>query len=167
MTERAIFNRKYTDYTPNQTQVWLVNGAGVTTNAVKTQTFVAGDNLIQGAVVYVSGTKVYLASAASGVPAYKNSAIGVTTQAALINSGVAVNLGDIALVSSSNLTSETQMVPGQYYYLSKYAGQLTQYSTPSGSVTISGGYSALVTLGLALSFTELQLRIDQPIAVSG
>lgn len=167
MTDRAIFNRKYTDYTPASTQVWLVNGAGVTTLPVKSQTFVAGTNLIQGDAVYVSGTQVFPATAASGDASFKVNAVGFTTTSATVTSGVSVVFDDIALISSSNLVGETQMVPGQYYYLSKFAGKITQYVTASGSVTASGGYSNLVSLGVALSPSELAVMIAQPVNLYG
>lgn len=161
--DRAIFNRRYTDFTPGTTQVWLANGAGVTTDLSSTQEFTAGDNLDQGTVVYVSGTYVLPASAASGVAAEQYNAIGITAASAGVTSGVAVNLDDIAVVSSANLTGETSLTPGQYYYLSKYTGQLTRFSTASGTVTAASGYAALVNLGLALSSTELHLEIQPPV----
>jgi hypothetical protein len=157
VTDRNIFNRRYTDFTPGGTQVWLVNGAGVTTSAPSTQTFTAGDNLIQGQVVYVSGTYVLPASAASGVAATQYNAIGITAASAGVTSGVAVNLDDIAVIGSSNLTGEQTLTPGQYYYLSKFTGQLTKFATASGTVSASGGYAALVNLGVALSTTELSI----------
>ena len=91
MTERAIFNRKYTDFTPGGTQVWLVNGAGVTTSAASTQDFTAGANLIQGEVVYVSGVYALPASAASGVSSDQYQAIGITAAAASASSAAAVS----------------------------------------------------------------------------
>jgi len=165
MTTRAIFNRQYTDYTPGNQQVWLVNGAGVTTSAVKTQTFTAGATLIQGQVVYVSGTYVLPASAASGVTDQQYSAIGITTEAAASSASVAVTLDDTAVVSSANLTAETQLIPGEYYYLSKFSGQLTRYSTASGLVTSASGYAALVGIGQALSPSELQVEIEPPVVL--
>ena len=163
MTDRAIFNRKYTDFTPGGTQVWLVNGAGVTTTLSSTQQFTAGSSLIQGQVVYVSGTYVLPARAASGVAPEVYNAIGITTTAASALSGVVVNLDDVAVVGAANLVGETSMVPGQYYFLSKYNGQLTRYSTASGTVTASGGYAASATIGLALSASELQVEIGSPL----
>jgi hypothetical protein len=160
--DRAIFNRRYTDFTPGTTQVWLANGAGVTTGLSSTQNFTAGANLAQGTVVYVSGTYVLPATAASGVAEAQYNAIGVTAESAGVTSGVAVNLDDIAVVGSSNLTGETSLTPGQYYYLAKYTGQLTKFQTASGTVTASGGYAALVNLGIALSTTEIQLEIQSP-----
>ena len=163
MTDRAIFNRKYTDYIPASNQVWLVNGAGVTTLPVKSQTFVAGTNLIQGDAVYVSGTQVFPATAASGEASFKVNAIGFTTASATVTSGVSVVFDDIALINSSNLVGESQLVPGQYYYLSKYTGEITRYSTASGIVTAASGYAALVNLGIALSTTELHVEIEAPV----
>lgn len=163
MTERAIFNRKYTSFTPAGTQVWLTNGAGVTTSAASTQDFTAGANLIQGQVVYVSGTYVLPASAASGVSPDQYQAIGITAAAASASSTVAVNLDDIAVVSDANITADSVLVPGAFYYLSQYDGQLTRYSTASGTVTAASGYAALVNLGLALSTTELHVEIQPPV----
>jgi hypothetical protein len=165
MTTRAIFNRQYTDYTPAGQQVWLVNGAGVTTSAAQTQNFTAGATLIQGEVVYVSGTYVLPASAASGVTPAQYNAIGITTQAAATSATVAVTLDDTAVVSSANLTGDTQLVPGEYYYLSKFTGQLTRYSTASGLVTLASGYAALVNIGQALSTSELQVEIEPPVVL--
>ena len=76
-----------------------------------------------------------------------------------------ITVDDVAVVSSANLVAETQLVPGKYYYLSKYTGKLTQYSTASGTVTASGGYAALVNVGQALSPTELQVEIEAPVVL--
>lgn len=165
MTERAIFNRKYTSYTPALTQVWILNGDAVTTSVASTQTFTAAVNLIQGEVVYVSGVYALPASAASGVSPEQYQVIGVTSEAATALDSVDVNLDDTVVVSDANITSDTQLVPGQFYYLSQYDGQVTRYSTASGVVTASGGYAALVNLGLALSTTELSLEIQPPVSL--
>lgn len=165
MPTRAIFNRQYESYTPGSTQVWLVNGAGVTTSPITTQTLTAGSTLLQGDVVYVSGTYALPANAASGVSPTNYNVIGVTTTAAALSSPVTITVDDTVVLSSANLVGETQLVPGKYYYLSKYAGKLTQYSTTSGTVTASGGYAALVTVGQALSPTELQVEIEAPVVL--
>lgn len=165
MTTRAIFNRQYTDYSPGGQQVWLVNGAGVTTSAVKTQAFTAGAALIQGDVVYVSGTYVLPASAASGVSPDKYAAIGITAEAAASSATVNVILDDTAVISDLNIAAETALVPGQYYYLSKYDGQITRYSTASGVITAASGYAAVVGIGQALSTTELQVEIEPPVVL--
>lgn len=165
MADRAIFNRKYTSFTSGGTQVWLVNGAGVTTTFPTTQTFTAGQNLIQGQVVYVSGTSVFSATALSGVPSTNYEAIGITAASAGSSSGVAVILDDVAVLSSANITAESALIPGEYYYLSKYTGQVTRYSTTSGVISASGTnlYQALVGIGIALSTTELEVEIDTPV----
>ena len=165
MTDRAIFNRRYTSFSPGGQQVWLVNGTSVTTSASTTQTFTAGSALIQGAPVYVSGTYALPASAGSGVATTNYSVIGFATESAASGSGVAVVLDDTAVISSANLVGETQLTPGQYYYLARYSGQITKYATASGTVTASGGYAALVTVGLALSTSELQVEIEPPVIV--
>lgn len=164
MTDRAIFNRKYTSFTPAGSEVWLINGAGVTTSLPSTQQFIAGANLIQGAVVYASGTQVFPASALSGLAAFNYSAIGITSAAAGVTSGVAINLDDVATVSSNNISAESSLIPGEYYFLSKYTGQITRYTTASGSITTSGTdqYQALVNIGRALSTTELEVEILPP-----
>lgn len=163
MTERAIFNRKYSSFTPGGTQVWLANGTGVTTSAASTQEFTAGANLVQGQVVYVSGVYALPASAASGVAPEQYQAIGITAEAASTSDPVTVNLDDIAVVSDVNITADSVLVPGSFYYLSQYTGELTRYSTASGTVTAASGYAALVNLGLALSTTELHVEIQPPV----
>lgn len=165
MTTRAIFNRKYESYTPGSTEVWLVNGAGVTTSFAQTQTLTAGATLIQGDVVYVSGTYALPATAASGVDATRYNAVGITATAAALSSSVDVNVDDVAVVSASNLIGETQLVPGEYYYLAKYSGKLTRYTTSSGLVTAASGYAALVSVGQALSPTELQVEVQPPVVL--
>jgi hypothetical protein len=167
MPDRAIFNRKYTSFTPGGTQVWLVNGAGVTTTFPTSQNFTAGENLIQGQVVYVSGTSVFSATALSGVPATRYQAIGITTAAATAATSVTVTTDDVAVLNSANITAETALIPGEYYYLSKYSGQVTRYTTASGTVSASGTnqYQVIAGVGIALSTTELEVEIDVPILI--
>ena len=165
MTDRAIFNRIYTSFQPGSTEVYLINGAGVTTSPSPTANFIAGVNLIQGAVVYVSGTYVLPASAASGVSPTLYNPIGITTAAASAAATVPVNLDYNVVVSATNITAESTLVPGEYYYLSKFAGQLTRFTTASGDITASGGYTAVVSVGQAVSTSELQIEIDAPIII--
>lgn len=165
MTIRAIFNRKYESYTPGGVEVYLVNGAGVTTSLPTSQTFTAGTSLIQGTAVFVSGTFVFPANAASGVDSTNYSVIGITAEAAPSASGVAVILDSVATISSANLAGDTQLIPGVYYYLSKFAGKITKFSTASGLVTAASGYAALVNVGLALSPSELQIEIEAPVVL--
>jgi len=165
MTTRAIFNRQYTDYTPGNQQVWLINGAGVTTTPVTTQTFTAGEDLIQGDTVYLSGTYVFTASAASGVAPTNYAPIGITTTAAATSAQVTVVLDDTAVLTSANLAGDTALIPGEYYYLSKYPGKLVRYSTVSGLVTAASGYAALVNVGQAVSTSELQIEIEPAVVL--
>lgn len=165
MTDRALFNRRYTSYTPGTTQVWLVNGAGVTTSPATTLTFSAGDNLVQGEVVYVSGTYVLPASAASGVDPALWNPIGITAEAAVTAADVDVILDDIAIVSSGNIVHQTALTPGQYYYLANIPGKLTASTAPSG-ITTSGLYGAMTPVGLALSASELHVEIGSPVTLT-
>jgi len=165
MTDRAVFNRRYTSYTPGSTQVWLVNGAGSVTSPASTITFTAGETLVQGEVVYVSGTHVLPASTATGVDVSLWNAIGITAEAAASSADVDVILDDIALVSSGNLVHQTALTPGQYYYVANIAGKLTTATAPSG-ISISGGYAALTPVGLAISATELHVEVGSPVTLT-
>ena len=165
MTNRAIFNRRYSSFTADGTEVWLVNGAGVTTTPVSTLSFTAGEDLIQGEVVYVSGAVVLAASAASGIDSTNYNAIGITNAAASVSASVEVILDDNAVISSSNLVHESALVAGQYYYISTEAGKLTSSAAPSG-ITLSGGYAAAAPVGLALSSTELHVEVGSPIVLA-
>lgn len=165
MTDRAIFNRKYTSFTPASTEVWLINGTGITTSSITTTSFTAGQNLIQGEVVYVSGSYVLPASTASGVNPTAWSALGITAEAASSSMSVSVILDDIAIISSGNLIHQTSLTPGQYYYVSNIAGKLTSSAAPSG-ISISGGYAASTVVGLALSPSELHVETDPPITLT-
>jgi len=163
VTNRAIFNRKYTEFQPGDTPVFLVNGGGVTSSSpTSLVNFTAGADLIQGEVVYVSGVYAVPATAVSGVDSAQHQAVGLTAEAAVQNATVSVNLDDIAVVSAANLTADTQLTPGQYYYLAREKGKLVSADAPSG-ITMSGGYAAVVPLGLALSTSELQVEIQGPI----
>jgi hypothetical protein len=165
MTNREIFNRQYTDYLPGGQQVWLVNGASVTTTPATTQTYTAGESLVQGQVVYVSGTYALSAIAVSGADPTQYNPVGITAESAALASSVSVVVDDTAVIGSSNITGGGTLIPGQYYYLSKYTGQITPYSTASGTVTASGGYSALVYMGQAMSLTALQIEIEPPVVL--
>ena len=167
MTDRSIFNRRYTSFNSGTQEVYLVNGAGVVTSLSSSAAFVAGETLVQGAAVYVSGLKVFNASALSGIASFNYGAFGITGASAVTNSGVSVIFDDAATISSANITAETSLVPGQPYYLSKFPGQVTRYSTASGLVTNSGTnqYQALVLVGTALSAAELEVEIAPPIVM--
>lgn len=166
MTDRAIFGRRYTSYQPAGSEVYLLNGTAVSISPVTTQNFIAGAPLIQGEAVFVSGTFVLPASAASGVQPAVFNVIGLTVAAAGTSTSVPVVLDDIALVSDVNITAESALVPGQYYFLSKFPGQITRTTTTSGSVTGADGYAASVVVGQALSTTELKVEIEAPVVLT-
>ena len=63
MSNRSIFNRRYTSYQPAGTQVWLVNGAGISSQLNPTFDFELGEDLDSGSVVYVSGSLIFAAPA--------------------------------------------------------------------------------------------------------
>lgn len=165
MTEVAIFNRRYTSFDSSGTTVFLVNGGGVTTDAQSTLDFTAGEALNQGDFVYVSGASVFKASALSGISPVNYEVIGVTAESALVGSGVSVNVDDVAIILDANITADSALVPGERYYLSKYTGQITRYSTASGFVSNSGTnqYQALAPVGVALSTSELEVEIQPPV----
>ena len=166
MTTRSIFNRRYTSFTPGSTQVWLANGTGAGTTAATTQDFIAGQNLTQGQVVYVSGTYALAASAASGVTPAEFNPIGFTASSATASSTVPVVYDDIATVTSAAITDEVSLSPGYYYSLSKDLGRVVRTPPISGGITLSGGYAAAVTVGLALSTTELHVEIGTPVVLT-
>jgi len=166
MAERSIFNRRYTSFTPNGTQVWLVNGAGVQTTVSDSSEFIAGVDLNQGAVVFVSGTYVVPASAALGVSQAEYRAIGITTEAAYQNATIGVNLDSTVTIPANQITAESSLTPGQPYYISKHAGELTKYQTASGTIVRASGYEVLATVGTAVSTSELTVEIGVPVVLT-
>lgn len=164
MTNRSAFNRTYTSFQSDGTEVYLVNGTGAGAGSPSTgsKAFTAGQDLIQGAAVYVSGIYVFNANAASGIAQFNYNPIGLTSESAVTNAQVTVILDDLASVTSANLYAETALEPGEYYFLAREPGKLTKYSTASGTVGATDGYGALVNLGTAVSTTELSIEL-QPI----
>ena len=66
MTERAIFNRKYTSYTPALTQVWILNGDAVTTSAGATATELPFGTLASGTPVVLGQALTVSTNAKNG-----------------------------------------------------------------------------------------------------
>jgi len=165
MTDRAVFGRFYTSFTPAGTEVWLANGTSVSVSPVSTQDFTAGTNLIQGEAVYVSGTYVFPATAISGVSLTNATVVGLTSSSASTSSTVSVILDEVAVVSDANITAERFLTPGEYYYLSKYPGQVTKFITSSGNISASGNYQALTVVGQAVSSSELKIEIEPPLSI--
>lgn len=129
------------------------------------RTFTAGDSLIQGDIVYVSGVSVYKASALSGLAPFNYNVVGASKGAATAGNSVSVILDGEAAITSSTITAESSLIPGEQYYLSKYSGQITRYSTASGLVSNSGifQYQALVPVGRATTTTQLEVEIQPAI----
>lgn len=164
MADRALFNRRYTSFSSGGTNVWLVNGAGVSAaSPVTTVSLTASEDLIQGEVVFVSGTWAVPATAFSGASNAEYQAIGLTSAAAFQNAAVSIVLDNIASVSDANITGETALTPGELYYLSRYKGEVTSFSNASGTLSAANGYGAMVVLGTAVSTSDLELEIDSPI----
>lgn len=166
MANRAIFNRNYTSFTSGGTSVYLVNGGGITTTLPTTQEFTAGQDLIQGDWVYVSGSQVFKASALSGLASFNYGVIGTTTESAYMTSGISVNVGTAATLADANIVGESTLVPGQYYFLSKYPGKVARYNTGSGEISNSGTFQhqVLAPVGIALSTTEIEVEV-QPVTI--
>jgi hypothetical protein len=164
MANRSIFNRRYTPFDSAGQEVFLVNGAGVVTQLSSTTDFTAGETLVQGAVVYVSGTQVFNATALSGVAAFNYGAIGITAASGSPSQSVSVVLDDAVVIANENITADTALIPGDIYYLSKFSGQITRFQTASGQVTNSGTdqYQVSLPIGRALSTSELEVEIGTP-----
>ena len=165
MANRNIFARSFQSVNSGGTDVWVLDGQGVSLSLPESQSYTAGETLIQGDFVYVSGTSVFKASALSGVAAFNYGVIGATTVAAPAGSGVSVSTDGVVSIGNENVTADVSLVPGEYYYLSKYPGQITRYATASGLVSASGTnqYQVSVPVGYAVSNSELDVEIQPPV----
>ena len=161
MTNRSIFNRRYTSYSPAGVEVYLLNGAGISSQLNPTFDFELGEDLDSGSVVYVSGTVIYAASAASGVSADLAYAVGITTVSGNAGATVPVVTDEVATVDSQNITHQSTLTPGRYYYLSNIAGQVT--AIPPSGISVSGGFQASTLVGMALTQSDIHLEIDGPV----
>jgi hypothetical protein len=164
VTNRSIFNRRYTSYSPAGTQVWLINGAGISSQLNPTFDFELGQDLDSGSVVYVSGSVIFAASAASGTTADAAFAVGITTVSGNTGATVPVVTDEVATVDSQNITHQNTLTPGRYYYLSNVPGQVT-LTEPSG-ISFSGGFQASTLVGMALTQSDIHLEIDGPVFLS-
>ena len=164
MSNRSIFNRRYTSYEPAGTQVWLVNGAGISSQLNPTFDFELGEDLDSGSVVYVSGSVIFAASAASGTIADAAYVVGITTVSGNAGATVPVVTDEVATVDSQNITHQSTLTPGRYYYLSNIPGQVT-LTEPSG-ISFSGGFQASTLVGMALTQSDIHLEIDGPVSLS-
>ena len=165
MANRNVFARSFQSVNSGGTDVWVLDGEGVSLSLPESQSYTAGETLIQGDFVYVSGTSVFKASALSGVAAFNYGVIGATTVAAHAGSGISVSTDGIVSIGNENVTADVSLVPGEFYYLSKYSGQITRYATASGLVSASGTneYQVSVPVGFAVSNSELNVEIQPPV----
>ena len=164
MSNRSIFNRRYTSYEPAGTQVWLVNGAGISSQLNPTFDFELGEDLDSGSVVYVSGSVIFFFFSASGTIADAAYAVGITTVSGNAGATVPVVTDEVATVDSQNITHQSTLTPGRYYYLSNIPGQVT-LTEPSG-ISFSGGFQASTLVGMALTQSDIHLEIDGPVFLS-
>ena len=165
MANRNVFARSFQSVNSGGTDVWVLDGEGVSLSLPESQSYTAGETLIQGDFVYVSGTSVFKASALSGVAAFNYGVIGATTVAAPAGSGISVSTDGIVSIGNENVTADVSLVPGEFYYLSKYSGQITRYATASGLVSASGTneYQVSVPVGFSVSNSELNVEIQPPV----
>jgi hypothetical protein len=165
MTTRSIFNRRYSSFQSDGTTVFLANGQGNVTGSVPNVSLTAGDDFIAGTPLYASGTVVVPAIAASGVDTDQIQVIGFASEAGINGSSVNVLLDGVIDLTSANITAESSLSAGQYYYLSKYRGEVVKFETASGLISGSGtdAYSASVPVGLAINTTQLSIELNSPI----
>jgi hypothetical protein len=165
VANRNVFARSFQSVNSGGTDVWVLDGEGVSLSLPESQSYTAGETLIQSDFVYVSGTSVFKASALSGVAAFNYGVIGATTVAAPAGSGISVSTDGIVSIGNENVTADVSLVPGEFYYLSKYSGQITRYATASGLVSASGTneYQVSVPVGFAVSNSELNVEIQPPV----
>jgi len=68
---------------------------------------------------------------------------------------------EVATVDSQNITHQSTLTPGRYYYLSNIAGQVT--AIPPSGISVSGGFQASTLVGMALTQSDIHLEIDGPV----
>ena len=165
MTTRSIFNRRYTSFQSDGTEVYLCNGQGNVTGSVPVVPIPAGTDIIAGTPVYASGTAVYPAIAISGVNTEQLSVLGFVTSDVTAGDDALVSTDGVVDTTAVNITAESALSAGQYYYLSKFRGEIVKFATASGEISGSGtdAYAASVPLGLAINTTQLSIELNAPI----
>lgn len=138
--------------------------SGTDVSSIKTYT--AGETIAVGEFVCFDAGSLVKASAASGVDSVRYNTFGCAITAGNVTDTIRVNSDNIVTLSDPNITAESQLTPGESYYLSKYFGQVTKYSTASGGITFAEGYGALVYVGRALSTTQLEVEIQPKILLT-
>jgi len=165
MATRSIFNRTYTDFQSGSTEVFLVNGQGNVTGSSPIVEIEAGVDMIAGTPVYPSGNVVVPGIASVGVDPQQLSIVGFVSADVTAGDDAAVITDGVIDLSAINITAESALSAGQYYYLSKYRGEVVKYETASGTITGSGvdAYAASAPLGLAINTTQLSIELNSPI----
>jgi len=165
MVTRSIFNRRYSSFQSDGTTVFLANGQGNVTGSTPVVVLTAGDDFIAGTPLYPSGSVVVPAIAASGVDTDQIRVIGFPIEAGVTGNPVQVTLDGVVDLTAANITAESSLSAGQYYYLSKYRGEIVKFETASGQISGSGtdAYSASVPVGLAINTTQLSIELNSPI----
>lgn len=138
--------------------------SGIDISSVRSYT--AAEVVASGQWVSFDSGALVVASAASGVNPSRHNVFGCAVNAAGISGSLTVNSDNIVTVYGHNITADTQLTPGESYYLSKFSGQLTRYTTASGSISLAGGYGALVYVGKALTATQLEVEIQPKIILT-
>jgi len=141
-----------------------ISVSGIQAGGSTERQYLTEDSLTQGDFVYVSGLSVFKASALSGLAPFNYSVIGAAKNTVTAGTVVTIVLDGEATISGT-ITAESSLIPGETYYLSKYPGQITRYSTASGLVSNSGTfqYQALVPVGKATTTTQLEVEIQPAI----
>ena len=165
MPTRSIFNRRYSSFQSDGTTVYLANGQGNVTGSVPVVSLTAGADFSAGTPLYASGTVVVPAIAASGVDTDQIQVLGFSNEAGTNGSAVQVALDGVIDLTAVNITAESSLSVGQYYYLSKFRGEVVKFSTASGEISGSGtdAYSASVPVGLAINTTQLSIELNSPV----
>jgi hypothetical protein len=138
--------------------------SGTDINSVRTYT--ASESIASGQFVAFDSGSLVVASAASGVSVSRHNVFGSAVNSAAPAGSIRINSDNIVTIYGNNITSEAQLTPGEPYYLSKYSGQLTKFSTTSGSISLAEGYGALVYVGRALSTDQLEVEIQPKIILT-
>jgi hypothetical protein len=138
--------------------------SGTDVSSIKTYT--AGETIAVGEFVCFDTGSLVKASAASGVDPARYNTFGCAITAGNATDTIRINSDNIVTLADANITADSQLTPGDSYYLSKYFGQVTRYSTASGGITFAEGYGALVYVGRALSTTQLEVEIQPKIILT-
>lgn len=140
----------------------LVSGVDVSS----VTSYTAGETIEVGDFVCFDAGSLVKASASGGVAVARHSPIGAASSSGTAGQTVRINSDNIVVLSDANIYGETQLTPGEDYYLAADYGQITRYSSTPAGITASGGYGALVYVGRALSTTQLEVEIQPKVILT-